>query len=444
MNSYKYHIKHTVKLAYPVVIGQLGHIMMQVVDSVMVGKVGAAPLAASSLAGGLFFLIMVLGLGVSFAISPLVAMAHGANKTDECGLILRQGVIVNVILSFLLTIIMYFGADLIDYLGQPEDVTLLTISYLRILSYSILPFMMFQTFRQFSEGLTIMRPAMIIAIVANLVNVFVNWLLIFGNWGFPELGLDGAGWASFASRVFMALLMILFVLHSSRLKEYDPRIHLRDINISVIKKILNIGLPSGFQYFFEVGAFSMAAVIIGWIGTDDLAAHQVAINLASITYMVALGISAASSIRVGNSVGKKNNIEVRKAGFSAFLLVAAFESVTGVIFILLRDFFPVLYIDDSSVISIASLLLIVAAIFQISDGLQAVGLGVLRGMADVKVPTAATFFAYWIVGLPTGYFLAFQFELGAVGVWIGLLIGLTVSAIILVSRFNIISKRVIK
>ena len=288
-----------------------------------------------------------------------------------------------------------------------------------------------------------MLPAMIIALLANLVNVFVNWVLIFGNLGFPALALDGAGWATFASRVFMALALMGYVMKNNRFKQYDVSFHFKSINRPVIKKILSLGLPSGIQYFFEVGAFSFAVVMVGWLGTKQQAAHQIAINLASISFMAVLGISVAGSIRVGNAVGMRDISETRRAGFTASLLGASVMLVSGLIFILFRNFLPTLYINDQEVISYASSLLIIASLFQLSDGTQAVGIGILRGLTDVKIPTAITFIAYWIVGLPVGYLLGFTFGLNVQGIWIGLLLGLTTSAILLTLRFNSRSKHLV-
>jgi MATE family multidrug resistance protein len=417
--------------------------MMGVVDSLMVGKLGPAPLAAASLGNGLTFIVLIIGIGISMAVTPLVAIAVGAEKNEECGVYFRQSLLVNSIVSILLVLIIFFAADLIQYFNQPSEVQVQAVSYMRILGFSAIPLLIFQTYKQFIEGLSIMRPAMIIALLANLVNAFTNWLLIFGNWGFPSLGLDGAGWATFASRVFMALALMGFVMNNKFFSKYDVTFHFKSINLPVIKKILALGLPSGFQYFFEVGAFSFAVVMVGWLGTKQLAAHQIAINLASISFMAVLGISVAGSIRVGNAVGKKNIKETRIAGFTASFLGASVMTFAGIIFVVFRDFMPSLYVNDETVISYASSLLIIAALFQISDGMQAVGIGILRGLTDVKIPTAITFIAYWIVGLPVGYLLGFNFELGVQGVWIGLLLGLTTSAILLTLRFNVRSKQII-
>lgn len=424
-------------------IGQLGIIMMGVVDSLMVGKLGAAPLAAASLGNGMAFIILIIGIGLSYAVTPLVAIAVGSGKFEDCGIYFRQALLVNSISSIILAILIYFAADLLQYFDQPEDVQFQATSYMKIIGLSSIPLLLYQSYKQFIEGLSVMRPAMIITLIANIVNAFANWLLIYGNLGFPRLELDGAGWATFISRLFMVLTMMLFVMNNSFFKKYDVSFHYRSINWPVIRKILSLGLPSGFQYFFEVGAFSFAVVMVGWLGTRQLAAHQIALNLASISFMVVLGISVAGSIRVGNAVGMKDIAETRRAGFTASLLGASVMSVAGFIFIVFRNYLPTFYVNDEIVISYASSLLIIAALFQISDGTQAVGIGILRGLTDVKIPTAITFIAYWIVGLPVGYLFGFTFELGVQGVWIGLLLGLTTSAILLTLRFNSRSKDIV-
>ncbi len=444
MNSYKQHIKETVKLAIPVALGQLGQIMFGVVDSLMVGRVGAEPLAASALVNGLFFLIMVLGIGLSMAVTPLVAIAKGGKNHQECGIILRQSLLVNVVFAIILNVIIYFMAEAIPFLGQSAEVTRLAISYMHILSFSVLPFMLFQTYRQFVEGLSDTKPPMYAALTANIVNALVNYVLIFGKLGFPAMGLDGAGIATVSTRSFMAMFIIYYVIKNAKYKEYDPSLKFKRIDKIIIKKIISIGLPSGFQYAFEVGAFAFAAVMVGWIGATAQAAHQIAINLASISYMVVLGISSAGTIRVGGKLGEKDYQGVRKAGFSALLLSVLFMTSTGLLFILLRYFLPKLYIDDPTVIQTAATLLLITAVFQIADGIQAVGLGILRGLTDVKFPLYIAIFAYWVISLPTGYILGFIYELGAVGIWIGLSTGLFSAAILLSVRFHIKTKSQLK
>jgi MATE family, multidrug efflux pump len=443
MKTYKQHLLQTIELAYPVIIGQLGFIMMGVVDSLMVGRLGSTQLAAAALGNSLTFLIFIIGIGTSMAVTPLVAIAVGAKKFDDCGVYFRQSLLVNSLLAIIMMTVTFFAADLIVLFGQPEEVTRFTISYTKILGFGAIPMMLFQTYKQFIEGLSVMRPAMVIALIANIVNAFTNWILIYGKLGFPSLGLDGAGLATLASRIFMAAAIMVFVMKNQFFKKYDVSFHFKSLNIAVIKKILALGLPSGFQYFFEIGAFSFAVIMIGWLGRIDLAAHQIAINLASVSFMAALGISAAGGIRVGNAVGSQSISETRKAGFAAIFLGCSVMFCAGVIFIVLRNVLPTFYINEKDVIEVASSLIVIAALFQLSDGTQAVGIGILRGLTDVKIPTAITFIAYWIVGLPVGYLLGFILGYGVQGVWVGLLIGLTTSGVLLTLRFNAKSKHLI-
>ncbi len=436
MDNYKYHIKETIKLAYPVVIGQLGHMMLGVVDSLMVGRLGAVYLAAASLVNGLILLIIVLGIGMSVALTPLVAIAKGSEKHDECGIILRQGLLVNLIFSFLLVIVIYFLADLVYYLDQPIEVAQYAESYLKILNISIIPFMLFQTYKQFSEGLSFTKPPMVILVVSNLVNAFGNWVLIFGNLGFPKMELDGAGYASLMTRIFMAIAIFLYIRNAKSFKEFDPSLKFKSINMPIIKKIVNLGIPGGFQMFFEVGGFSFAAIMVGWIGVNQLAAHQIALNLASITFMVGLGISISATIRIGNFLGKRDLAGIKKAGFTALFLVTLIMGSFGLLFFIFRNYLPTLYINDLEVIKIASSLIIIAAIFQIVDGLQVVGVGILRGLTDLKAPMFISFVAYWIIGLPVAYLLGFVFQFGVEGIWVSFIVGLSLAAIFFFLRFR--------
>jgi MATE family multidrug resistance protein len=441
MKTIKDHLRETITLAFPVIIGQLGVIMMGIVDSLMVGELGAVQLAAASLANSLFIIIHIFGLGVAFAVTPLVAIAVGAGKPEEGNQLFRQSLIVNVSVSFILMAAMLFGAEMLQFMHQPPGVVYYARSYARIQGVSLIIIGFFLTYKQFIEGFSLMRPAMIVTLLANIVNAFFNWILIFGKLGFPALGLDGAGWSTFFSRLFLAASLIWYTRRREDLKKYDMSISFRPVNWPKIKELLSIGIPGGLQYLFEAGAFSFAVIMVGWLGAKQLAAHEIAINLASVSFMAATGISAAGSIRVGNAFGKKDIAEIRKAGFSAIFLGASFMGICGIIFIVMRNILPAFYINDNEVISIASGLLVVAAFFQLSDGTQAVGIGVLRGLTDVKAPTLITFISYWIVGLPVGYYLAFIRNIGVTGIWFGLLAGLTCSALLLTLRFNRKSKK---
>lgn len=435
------HLKKNFKLAYPVMLSHLGHVMVGVADNIMVGQLGAIPLGAASLANGIFIIIFTFGIGLSTAITPLVALADGAKNFAKIPKIVSNGLIINLSFSLLFVIFLIAGASLLNFLNQPQEVVDLAIPYLKIISASLIPFMVFQSFKQFADGLSRTKPAMYVIIIANLINILFNYLLIFGKYGFPELGLNGAGVATIFSRTIMALLMLFIMIRGNRNFNFSL-FPLQKFSKSVIREINHIGLPTGFQYIFEVGAFSMAVIIIGWIGEEALAAHQIAINLASISYMLAAGIAAAATIRVGNQLGQNDRTNLRMAGFTSYMMGILLMSVAALLFIFGRFFLASLYIDNQVVIDIAAQLLIIAAFFQISDGIQVVGLGALRGMADVKIPSIITLVTYWVIGLPVGYILAFPLNLGARGVWIGLLTGLTVAAILLTFRFQYISKKI--
>ena len=444
LKEYIIHGRKTFLLAYPVMLSQLGQVLVGVADSVMVGHIGKEPLAASSLGNSVFYLFFTFGLGISFGITPLVAKADGENNPRQIIELLKHGLLLNTATAFFLMVILFGTSYLFPYLNQPDEVVVLAIPYFLVISFSVLPFMIFQAFRQFAEGLSLTKQSMYITISGNIVNIVLNYLLIFGKFGFPELGLLGAGIATLISRIFMGIAMALFVIYGKRFSIYWSQFRRGTFYYAMLRRILYIGLPSGFQFIFEVGAFGMAAIMVGWIGTSALAAHQIALNLASITYMMAAGIASATTIRVGNQLGMKDYLTLQKVGFAGFMISGTFMGLSAIILILGMNVFPTFYIDEPEVLNIASGLILIAAIFQLSDGIQVVGLGALRGMSDVRIPTFITLLAYWILALPIGYLLGFVAKLGVYGIWIGLLIGLTVTAILLLLRFRILSAKRLK
>lgn len=438
MSQLSKELKIIITLSIPVVIGQLGHMMMGVVDSLMVGRLGAVPLAAASLSNSVFFLIMVVGIGFSYGITPHVAMAHGGKEFEKCGVVLRQGLISGFLVTVVLTVFTLYMSNIIPFLKQPEKVVEESMPYLKILGWSVIPMMIFQIYRQFIEGLSVMKPAMVITVIANIFNAFFNWIFIFGHFGFSPMGLKGAGIATLLTRALMALALVVYVVGSKRFKPFDPSLHYKKLDWDMNKKLLKLGLASGVQYFFEVGAFTASAIMIGWFDAYQLAAHQIALNLAAVTYMFGLGIASASSVRVGNAVGRNDFKGAKETGFTAMALAIVVMGFFGIMFIIFRNYLPTLYIKDPIVIKTAASLLVVGALFQMSDGAQVVQLGALRGMSDIKLPTYITFIAYWVIGLPVGYIFGFNFDLKALGVWLGLFLGLTVSAILLSLRFKYI------
>lgn len=413
----------------------LGQVMTGVADSVMVGWTGATPLAASSFANIFFSIPLFFGIGVSYAITPLVAEGAGAKDQSKIIEILRHGFIINLLVAILLVGLIFLVEPFMFSMGQPEDVVALGIPYLSIIGVSIIPTMIFQTYRQFAEGLEKTRMAMIIVIGSNLLNIALNYILIFGKYGFPEMGLNGAGWATLISRVVMAVSMMLYVYYGKRFIAFRKGFSFGSYSKSLISKMLHIGLPAGSQFIFEAGAFGFSALMMGWLGTTALAAHQIAINLATISYMTTSGLGAAATIRVGNFLGQRDKRKLQDSAFTMIWMAVALMAAWALLFIFGRHLLPSLYIEDAAVIELTAALLIIAAFFQLSDGIQVVCAGALRGLQDVKVPSILIFVAYWVIALPLGYWLAFPLGLGATGIWIGLLIGLTLTASAMVVRF---------
>ncbi|MEX2594356.1 MAG: MATE family efflux transporter [Anditalea sp.] len=442
--NFRAHFPKTLSLAYPVMLSQLGQVMVGVADSMMVGRLGAEPLAAASLANSIFFVVLMFGIGISMAITPLVAAADGEGKHKRIARLLKHGFVINAFTGCVLFLLVLLAAPSLFHLNQPVEVVKLAIPYLGIITLSLIPFMFFQTFKQFTEGLSQTKQAMSITIFCNLINIFLNWVLIYGELGFPAMGLNGAGWATLISRILMAVMIFYYVWISKRYASYKIGFGFKKLSFPLITRMLHIGVPTGFQFIFEVGAFSAAAIMMGWIGVNALAAHQIAVNLASISYMMASGLSAAAMVRVGNQLGRNDIKSLREIGFTAFGMVAIFMLAFAIMLIAFRNYLPLFYIEDLPVIKMTASLLVIAGFFQLSDGLQVVGLGALRGMADVKTPTIITLIAYWVVGLPLGYFFAFYLGFKEQGIWYGLLIGLTCTGVLLIYRFNQLSKNLLK
>jgi multidrug resistance protein, MATE family len=436
-----HHLKSTWKLAYPVSINQLSHILVGVVDVIMVGRLGAIPLAAGSLGNSLFSVVLVFAIGFSYGLTPMVAQNHGAGRIGEMGKLLYHSLFLNLTLAVVILLVCLVGAMYIPMLNQPPEVEVLIAPYFIVLAISIIPVMVFQSFKQLMEGYSRPRPAMVISIAANLVNVGLNYVLIYGEWGFPQLGLLGAGIATLIARVLMAVGLFLYLRYHNDFRHIWSKGWFEKPSLPIIRSLGSLGLPISLQLLFEVGAFASATVMMGWISTQSIAAHQIAINLASISYMLASGLSSAATVRVGFEIGRKDSEHMQKAGYAALIMVFIFMGSCALIFILTKNFLPSLYIHDPTVEKLASSLLFIAGLFQLSDGLQVVCLGALRGMKDVKIPTFITLVAYWVLALPLGYVFGFWLGWGAEGIWYGLLLGLSVSAVFLLWRFRKLSRQ---
>lgn len=431
-------------IAYPIMLGQLGHILVALVDNLMVGRLGAAQLAAVSLGNSLVFIALSLGIGFSFAITPLVAEADGADDIEKGRLHFHHGVIMCTVNGVLLFLVILLAKPILYYLDQPDEVVALAIPYMEVVAFSMIPLMIFQAFKQFADGLSQTRYAMYATLLANVINVIFNYFLIYGIWIFPRLEVEGAAWGTLISRFFM-LGLLVFML--SRKRTFKPYFHISNtthIQWSEFRELFRLGFPTALQMLFEVGIFTSAIFLSGIIGTNAQAANQIALNLASMTFMIAVGLGVTATIRVGNQKGKKEYPNLRRIAFSIFLLVFLIEAVFAVGFIVLKDLLPSFYVENPEVVLIASQLLIVAALFQLSDGIQVAILGALRGLQDVNIPTGICFIAYWVIGFPVSWFLGKEDQMGTQGIWVGLLAGLTASAVMLYFRFNYLSKKLIR
>jgi multidrug resistance protein, MATE family len=439
--TFKEHLKENFSLAYPVMLTNLGHVIMGVTDNIAVGHLGAVPLAAAGLALVIFNVLLLFGIGVSYAITPFVASAHGAQNHQEVIATVRHGLVINVLNSLFLIGVIYFGKNLLYHIEQPPEVVSQALPFLSIITFSLIPVMIFQTFKQFAEGLSFTRVAMMVMLGANVINIFLNYSLVYGHFGFAPMGLEGSGWATFCSRMFMAVAIVIYVHQAPAFRKYRAIFSMKDFSRSVFNKMLHIGIPSGGQFIFEVAAFDFSLVMIGWLGTTSQAAHQVSINMATVSYMTTAGIAAAATVRVGYFSGANDVVNLRRAAYSTIVMALGVMSLWAILFITARHWLPTLYIQDEAVISTASILLIVAGLFQLSDGLQVVCASALRGLQDVKVPSLFIFISYWVIGLPLGYYLAFMLHAGAIGIWWGLFIGLTLTALAMFFRLRLLIKR---
>jgi MATE family multidrug resistance protein len=436
--KYKPYYSDNLRLAMPIVVSQLGHTVVHMADSVIVGHfAGTTQLAAVSLVNSIFMLVLVLGLGIAYGLTPLIARENGRRDYASCGTLLVNSLIINLCTGVLLYCFVHFGTlSIIDHLDQSPEVVAYAKPFLSYLGISIIPLMIFQTFKQFAEGLGFTKQAMYVSIWGNVINIVLGVILVKGMFGIAPMGVVGVGISTLVDRVLMAVVMAVYVFRSPHFKPYIQTFKLRLLNLAIVKKIFKIGAPVALQYSFEVSAFSGAAILIGTIGAIEQAAHQVAINLAAITYMLATGIASAATIKTGNNLGKSNFKDLRRSAVASYHVIILFMSLTALLFIVANNLLPYIYTEDKAVIAIAAQLLIIAGFFQLFDGTQVVGLGVLRGIGDVNVPTLITFVAYWVIGIPLGYLLGITLGWGVNGIWYGLTVGLLSASIFLFIRFQ--------
>ena len=428
----------------------LGHTLISIVDNMMVGNLGSTELAAVSLGGSFVFIGMSLGIGFSTAITPLVSMADAEKDDNKLRSVFHHGLFSCVILGIFIFTLIVLAKPIMYLMHQPKEVIDLASPYIDWVAFSLIPVIIFQGYKQFADGLSRTKYSMYAIFMANIVHIIINYMLIYGFWIFPKLGIIGAALGTVISRILMVVFMHFIMKNNAQLNPYFKNFSFREIKKSMLKKIASLGIPSAMQMLFEVALFTAAIWLCGSIGKTTQAANQIALTLATTTFMFAMGLSVTATIRVGNNKGLMDYKNLIIVARSVFLLAIILETIFGLLFVILHNFLPHLFlnmenvnqvIENKEVIIIASKLLLVAAVFQISDGIQVVVLGALRGLQDVKVPMYITFFAYWVVGFPISFYLGKYTELKAVGVWIGLLAGLSTAALFLYLRFHKLTKQ---
>ena len=430
----------------------LGHTLIGIVDNIMVGNLGSTELAAVSLGNSFIFIGMSIGIGFSTAITPIIAEADAEKDSSKIRSVFHHGLLLCTLIGIVLFIMIVLAKPIMYLMHQPEAVVALASPYIDWVAFSLIPVIIYQGYKQFADGLSKTKYSMYAIFMANVVHIFFNYVLIYGVWFFPKLGIIGAALGTVISRILMVVFMHYLLKYNNELKIYFTKVKFNQIRKKILKQIIDLGFPSAMQMLFEVTLFTAAIWLSGSIGKTSQAANQIALTLATTTFMFAMGLNVAAMIRVSNQKGLNDYKHLIVVARSIFLLAIILEIIFAILFVALHQFLPHLFLDMSNasqatdnaeVIAIAAQLLLVAAVFQISDGIQVVVLGALRGLQDVKIPMYITFVAYWIIGFPISFYLGLYTELKAAGIWIGLLAGLTAAAIFLYIRFERLTKKLV-
>ena len=436
-NENKYlHLKETVSLSVPLILTQIGHIITGIVDNIFLGKLGKTEQAAGILSNNLFVIVLVFGIGMSYVLTPAITEAHVNKNEKEKASLFKNALFINFTLSILLFITLFFLSGLLEYMQQPEDVVKMAIPFFNVLIFSIIPVSLFFVCKQYTEGLSNTMAAMYISVGGNVLNIILNYCLIYGKAGLPELGYMGSCWATFISRVFMGIGFIIFIFKHKSVNSFVVYYKEAKLNALHFWQLLKDGIASALQFTFEVAAFAIAGLLAGVFGKEQLDGHGIALSLAAFTYMFASGIGSASTIRVGKYYNVDDMDNVKLAIKTSYKAVIVTMSFMALLFILFHTLLPTIFTNDTEIIHIASILLLFAAFFQLFDGTQVTAIGILRGLEDYKFPTYIAFIGYWIIALPLCYVFAFTLNYKVYGVWLGLSIGLGFVALALFLRIR--------
>ncbi|MGZ2368909.1 MATE family efflux transporter [Ancylomarina sp. YFZ004] len=432
----------TLSLSIPVIIAQVGQITVGLIDNVMIGQLGTTSFAAASFTNTLFSLVLIFGMGYSFALTPLIGKSWGEKDHDSIGAWIKNGLLANAFMGIALALLLLILYVLIPYMGQPESILESSQDYLAILITSVIPMMVFYGYKQFAEGIGDTKTAMKIMLWANVINTLGNYVFMYGKFGAPEMGLTGAGIGTLLARIFMAFAFIILFYKNQKyklfVKLYKQSVFCWDRCMQIIK----LGIPLGGQIVMEACAFGLCAIMMGWLTEVDLAAHQIAITLSTLGFMIYQGLGAGTSIRVSHYRGKNNKYGIVRATKTAMNLMYVYTAFIVIVFIGGRHLLPLLFTTDIKVINLAAQMLIVCSIFQLIDGVQIILAGTLRGFADAKIPAIITFISYFILSIPFSYMSAFEWGFGAVGIWFGFPVGLLVCSALFQIRYKHILKKI--
>jgi MATE family multidrug resistance protein len=410
--------------------------LMGIVDIAMVGRLGPEAIGAVGVGSALFLAIAVAGMGLLLGLDPLVAQAYGGGRLRECRLWLFHGVALAVLASIPLMLIARAGIRTLPVWDFDPAVLRPTTAYLRIVVWSTLPLLLYAAFRRYLQAIGHVRPVMVALVSANLINAAANWVLVFGKFGVPPMGVEGAAWATCMSRVYLAAVLLATIVYHDRRARTGLWAERVRIDLHRMSQLIRLGLPAAAQLILEVGVFAVVTALAGRLAPITLAAHQVVLNVAGFTFMVPLGIGSAGAVRVGQALGRRDPASASSAGWAALALGAAFMVSAAVTFVLFPQAILGLFSADAGVIAIGTTLLFVAAAFQLFDGLQGVGTGVLRGLGDTRTPMLWNLAGHWLIGLPLAYLLCFVAGWGVVGLWIGLSVGLILVGIVLLATWH--------
>jgi MATE family multidrug resistance protein len=436
--AFRQEIRPMLRLAAPLAMAELGWMLMGFVDAIMAGRLGAAAIGAGSLGNMLFFPIAICGTGMLLGMDTLVAQAFGAGDDAACRRTLVQGLWIAVALAPVVTLLLALTIPLLRALGTNPRVMDLLGPYVRALLWGIPPLLFFAAFRRYLQAMNIVKPITFAVVSANLLNFAGNWLFMYGNWGAPRLGLEGSGFSTSISRVYIALVLLVAVLHHER---KSGNLHLRvgwhwRPQFPLIRRLIALGFPSAMQILVEGAVFTAVTVMAARFDEVSLAAHSIAVNVISITFMVPLGISSAAAVRVGQAVGRKSPSGIAVSGWTALLLGAGFMSTAGLALAIVPRWIARLYTPEAAVIGASAALLRIAALFEVFDGLQVVATGALRGLGDTRTPALAHLAGYWLIGMPVAYVLCFGYGWGVTGIWVGLTSALILIGLLLLAAWH--------